>query len=228
MLQQFQIRPPHKNFRLVLISTPFENLNEEITSYCHKYLIEQPSGIKNQMQYLREVSTVSLVHPTHKKLEFVITYLHAIINNLSKYKPYGWNLKYEFHTTDYLNSLQTLKEVAESALELEKYECNIDLEEEKEKLKADEIDFKALRYMLGEIGYVGKLADDIDRAKMKIIIDQFINPAIFSREASEGELAIHGVNFRKLDLSNLQTVIDGINENDAAIFGLHPAIKPLS
>jgi hypothetical protein len=53
MLQQFQVRPPHKNFRLVLISAPFEGLNEELTSYCHKYLIEQPSGVRNQLHYLR-------------------------------------------------------------------------------------------------------------------------------------------------------------------------------
>lgn len=33
--------------------------------------------------------------------------------------------------------------------------------------------------MIGEIGYVGKLADDIDREKMNIIINQFINPNIF-------------------------------------------------
>ena len=49
MLQQFQVRPPHKNFRLVLISTAFEGLSEELTSYCHKYLIEQPSGMRNQL-----------------------------------------------------------------------------------------------------------------------------------------------------------------------------------
>lgn len=58
VLQQFQIRPPHKNFRLILISAMFDSLNEEITSYCHKYLIEQPLGIKNQIRYLREHSTI--------------------------------------------------------------------------------------------------------------------------------------------------------------------------
>lgn len=51
-------------------------------------------GIKNQMQYLQEINSITLINPYHKKLEFVITYLHSIINNLSKYKPYGWNLKY--------------------------------------------------------------------------------------------------------------------------------------
>lgn len=153
MLQQFQIRPPHKHFRLILISAKFEGLSEEITNFCHKYLIEQPSGIKNQIRYLRDINTVTLVHPEHKKIAFVLTYLHSIINNLSKYKPYGWNIKYEFHSADYLSSLQKLKEIAESRLDpdihLELYECNIDVADELDKVKIDEIDFKALRYMIG-------------------------------------------------------------------------------
>lgn len=36
--------------------------------------------------------------------------------------------------------------------------------------------------MLGEVGYVGKLADDIDRAKMRILIDHFINPDVFNKD----------------------------------------------
>jgi hypothetical protein len=42
--------------------------------------------------------------------------------------------------------------------------------EELGKVKIDEIDFAALRYMIGDIGYVGKLADDIDRVKMNLLI----------------------------------------------------------
>lgn len=52
--------------------------------------------------------------------------------------------------------------------------------DELEKVKVDEIDFKALRYMIGEIGYVGKLADDIDRTKMTLLIEQFVSPNIFN------------------------------------------------
>jgi len=56
--------------------------------------------------------------PEHRKLEFVINYMHSIISNLTRFKPFGWNLKYEFHTTDYLNSIVALKEIAENYLNL--------------------------------------------------------------------------------------------------------------
>jgi hypothetical protein len=67
------------------------------------------------------------VQPEHRKLAFMVAYMHSIINNLSKFKPYGWNLKYEFHTTDFINGIQTLKEIGENYLNIDKYECNIDL-----------------------------------------------------------------------------------------------------
>ena len=44
------------------------------------------------------------------------------------------------------------------------------------------MDFKALRYMLGEIGYVGKLADDIDRAKMNILVRHFLSNTVFAKD----------------------------------------------
>ena len=72
-----------------------------------------------------------------------------------------------------------MKEIAENPLNIENYLCNIDLEEEKGKLNVEDIDFKALKFMIGDVGYVGKLADDIDRLKMNILIDHFISPEIF-------------------------------------------------
>ena len=63
--------------------------------------------------------------------------------------------------------------------------------------------------MLGEIGYVGKLADDIDRAKMNILIHQLLSPSVFTRE-NEGEaqaLGLRGARFGKLDLDKFGQII---------------------
>ena len=54
-----------------------------MTNYCHKYLIAQPAGMRNQMRYLRQQQQqVTLSHPYHQKLAFALTYLHAVISNL--------------------------------------------------------------------------------------------------------------------------------------------------
>lgn len=39
----------------------------------------------------------------------------------------------------------------------------------------ENIDFKGLKYLIGEVSYVGKLADDIDRQKMRILIDKYLS-----------------------------------------------------
>ena len=95
---------------------------------------------------------------------------------------------------------------------MERYECNIDLEEEVKKISLDEVDFKALQYMLGEIGYVGKLADDIDRAKMNILVNHLLSKTVFAKDSGELQtLGLRGARFQKLDLANISETIESIN-----------------
>ena len=75
------------------------------------------------------------------------------------YKPLGWNLQYDFNTADFINALTVLKELAGRSTNLKKYECNIDFEELEEMVKEEEIDFAGLKYLIGEINYIGKMAD---------------------------------------------------------------------
>jgi hypothetical protein len=80
--------------------------------------------------------------------------------------------------------------------------------------------------MIGEIGYIGKLADDIDRVKMTILINQFINPKILT-QATELE-GMRCIKLNKLDLADIEASIESIPEHDSTVFGLHPEIKPAS
>lgn len=73
---------------------------------------------------------------------------------------------------------------------------------------------------------MGKLADDIDRIKMNILIDQFINSNIFHH--SDEHNLIKTINFTKINSSNMDKIINEIPEHDSTIFGLHHAIKPIS
>lgn len=46
-------------------------------------------------------------------------------------------------------------------------------------MMSNEIDFKGLMYVIGEVNYVGKLANEFDRQKMRIYVNRFINSDIF-------------------------------------------------
>jgi hypothetical protein len=66
--------------------------------------------------------------------------------------------------------------------------------------------------MLGEIGYVGKLADDIDRAKMNILVNHLLSNTVFAKDEGESQaLGLRGARFGKLDLANIAETIEGLN-----------------
>ena len=60
---------------------------------------------------------------------------------------------------------------------MEVFKCNIDAEFMQENEKK-EVDFDGLRYMVGEVNYIGKMADNIDRQKMRIIVSKHLNKDI--------------------------------------------------
>ncbi len=88
-----------------------EELPTSITANCHKYLVTQPNGIKNTMKYLQNHINVELSHPNHKKIAYSLCLFHSIINDLLKYKPYGWSMDYQFNTCDFTNALKFLKDI---------------------------------------------------------------------------------------------------------------------
>lgn len=84
-------------------------------------------------------------------------------------------MSYRFGTADFISAVKVLKEVLECRRDITRYECNIDTETLQEEIDLENIDFKGLKYLIGEVSYVGKLADDIDRQKMRILIDKYLS-----------------------------------------------------
>lgn len=81
------------------------------------------------MKYLYEQFPVELIEPDHKKLGYSLCLFHSVINELQKYQYFGWNIPYEFITSDFINALKILKETLENPSNLKNYESNIDQED---------------------------------------------------------------------------------------------------
>lgn len=60
--------------------------------------------------------------------------------------------------------------------------------------------------MIGEIGYIGKLADDIDRSKMALLVHHFINSTIFENNSDENHF-IKGIKFNNFELADINKKI---------------------
>ena len=63
------------------------------------------------MKYLfsRSQTIINYSQSDEKKVAYSLCLLHSMINEMLKYKPFGWNLNYDFNTGDFLNALLALK-----------------------------------------------------------------------------------------------------------------------
>ncbi len=56
---------------------------------------------------------------------------------------------YNFNTSDYIYAVKVFKEIMESSLDINRFECNIDTEDLENTVNHDLIDFSSLQYLIG-------------------------------------------------------------------------------
>lgn len=85
-------------------------------------------------------------------------FFHAVIQERRKFGPLGWNIRYEFNESDF-----------ETATTIMKGMLNED---------SDEIVWKALQQVTGDIVYGGRVTDDIDRRTLMMILSTFVQEEV--------------------------------------------------
>ena len=95
---------------------------------------------------------------------------HQPVQERRKYGPNGWNIPYEWNTSDLNASVQSLR---------------MYLEEQ------DVVPWEALQYIVGTINYGGRVTDFLDLRCVKSILAKYFNPKILEDEypfTTDGEL----------------------------------------
>eukprot|EP00743_Colponemidia_sp_Colp-15_P007299 GILK01007882.1.p1 GENE.GILK01007882.1~~GILK01007882.1.p1 ORF type:complete len:1232 (+),score=259.13 GILK01007882.1:87-3698(+) len=152
------------NFRLWLTSMPSTSFPVSILQNGIKMTNEPPKGIRanltrSLLQHNDETLTQCKKPEAYKKLLFSLCFFHALIQERRKFGPIGWNIPYEYTMED---------------LQVCQKQLKLFLDEK------DEIPFKVIRFLAGEINYGGRVTDDIDRRTMRTVLMDFVTPAVLT------------------------------------------------
>jgi dynein heavy chain len=96
-----------------------------------------------------------------KKLLFGLGFFHAIVQERRKFGALGWNIPYEYNNSDLNICLRQLR------MFLEEY---------------DQIPYKLLQFLAGDINYGGRVTDDLDRRTLMTLLRAFYAPDILQDE----------------------------------------------
>jgi len=200
IIESMPTRQPNPAFRLWLSSSPDPNFPIGILQRGLKMTTEPPKGLKaNMTRLVNNISEAKFQNAgkphKYKKLLFAMCWFHAVLVDRRKFLNLGWNIPYDFNDSDF--------EVSELCLRLylEEYE---------------ETPWDAMKYLISEINYGGRVTDDLDRRLMNVYMAAFFN-----------EDALNVPNFRLSSLPSYVIPEDGpLNLYREVCAGLPPVDRP--
>lgn len=154
------------SFRIWLTTMPSNQFPVTIVQNGLKATSEPPKGLQaNVMTSFRTLITdkdFDNAQPAvFKKLIYGLCFFNAVIIERRKFGPLGWNVRYQFSVPDLeISKLQLIQF-------LNHYEG---------------VPFEALRYMVAEANYGGRVTDIHDRRTINTILMDFYNEHVVNQE----------------------------------------------
>ena len=152
--------PPHAAFRLFLSSDPHPLFPISLLQSSIKITTEPPKGLRNNM--LRLYSLISEAqygrvqrHGAYRRLLFALVWFHAVVVERRKFGSLGWSRHYQFNDSDLAVCEQLIAQY------LDEY--------------ADEVPWDALRYLIAQCNYGGRVTEQQDRRLLDVYAAQLFS-----------------------------------------------------
>ncbi|KAH6590256.1 hypothetical protein BASA50_009516 [Batrachochytrium salamandrivorans] len=199
---------PHPDFRLWLSSSPHPNFPISILQCGLKMTTEPPKGLKANLTRLfnTTITEDSFSRCTnqgvYQRLIFSLSFFHSILLERKKFQTLGWNVVCDFSDSDF--------DICENIMVvlLDEYE---------------DIPWEALKYLIAEANYGGRVTDDWDRRVLRGYINQLFNDDIIKGSPCHLTTTQHYFIPESTDLTSYREYISTLPNTDRPeIFGQHP------
>ena len=201
-------KTPHKDFRLWLSSSPNPDFPISILQRGIKMTTEPPKGLRSNLTTLyntigeEQFARCSLQF-IYKKLLFALVWFHAILLERRKFKSLGFNIPYDFNESDFAICHDLI------IVFLDEY--------------PDRVPFEAMKYLIAEANYGGRVTDDWDRRTVNVYIGElFCDEAVNTEKHMLSDLPEYFIP-EDGDLKFYKEAIRALPQSDHPLaFGQHP------
>ncbi|CAH8622851.1 unnamed protein product [Heterobilharzia americana] len=195
----------HPEFRIWVTTEVHTQFPISFLQTSIKFTNEPPQGIRAGLKRTYATFTQDYIdinnQPQWKPMIYAISFLHTTVQERRKFGPLGWNIAYEFNTSDLNASLQFVQN------HLDDMDPKVG------------IDWKCVTYMLGEIQYGGRVTDDFDNRLLNTYCKLWFSENLFSTDFRFAP----GYGIPRVQ--KLTEFVDAINEiplyDSPQAFGLH-------
>lgn len=208
---------PHEDFRLWITCEPHNEFPLGLLQMGIKVTNEPPKGLKAGMY--RTFTTVingdflEKVDPGEqwRSLVYAVCFMHSIVYERRKFGPLGFCIPYEFNNSDLEASLSYI----------EKHLTN------NQQMGVSKPSFKAIKYMVCEVQYGGRITDNLDRELFNTYGDLWLHDTLIAPNSQYKFVPTIPDSHYEVPASpehaKYISEIDQMPDRDSPIaFGLHP------
>lgn len=197
-----------EKYRLWLTSLPSNKFPVSILQNGVKVTTEPPRGIKASMnkaftsydnKYLEDLKDTRNLG-AWKKLVFALSFFHAVILERRKFGSLGWNIPYQFSDKDMSISMSQIQTF------LENYQ---------------EVEWKALHYLIAEANYGGRVTDPQDRRLIMVILKTYFTEDILTNTYKFSESGTYYAPNNGSQEVFSQYIKELPTDDDPEVFGMH-------